>query len=423
VSRCPSCGSPLDLPVEAVGGVPAEGDEVELGRPRARWWPAAAVMAALGLVGLAAVVAGGQAPRAADSTTTTLPSTTPVATAPPATTTPAASTTATTLVARRTLPGAPFLQGTVSRGTVLYGLDLDLGQLWRVDLDTGETVVRSTAGALDVLVASPYGSSVQLLATRGGAVFGAVGAPVVHLPDDPDAEARVLAMGSVWPLAHADPSLVWIVTLGPRVTARVVDLTGAVVAGPVAVPFGHPLGDDGTGRLLLKAGEATYALDAGGGAERVANDPLVAWDAARTVTVECAEAELRCELVSRARPGGEELGRVAAPVSLIESDLAGARLAPGGQALASLGFGPSGIRLELDHLDGRPGRAYSYLAGAWGGPVGANEPPLWWVGDALLCGLEEPGTVRCWSDGPQQATYQLEPAGLPPLAAALIVTP
>jgi hypothetical protein len=151
-------------------------------------------------------------------------------------------------------------------------------------------------------------------------------------------------------------------------------------------------------------------VSADGVASRVAERQLSAWTADRTVAIECAPDEVRCDLVARSRAGDEELGRSPLSRAVIDNGAEGV-LSPSGRTAAVIAYTNSGPSLVLVHLDGTDAVSYAFAPGPWGGGFGGVGPPVWWIDDTLLCGLEEPGGVRCWRDGDLQATFQLGDLG------------
>jgi hypothetical protein len=441
VVRCPRCGAAIELPVEALSDGTDDGDLVEIGGRSFSWWWAVAALGAAGLIGVGAALAGRDAPSALDRTTTTTgpSSTSTTSGASPATTAPTRS--STTLPSRQTVPGAPFLTAPGVSGAALYGVDVAREYLWRLDLDTGDAAVRSLESPA-ITPAPPPGflaGDLDLIPRDGGvavaAGFRSLERSVTYFPDDPDLAPRVLATGSDWPYPHADPTLLWVVTpvdpierTWPSV-ARVIDLEGNLVAGPIVLPFGDLLGDDGQGRLLVRLGPGVYTVSADGATEQLSSKPVSAWNGGRIVELECAEAEVRCDAVARDRSSGEEVGRApveAADASSILWDAGPGQLSPGGTAMVFYSWGlgdPGAAHLVVERFDGQPTAELGWDIGedsfVGGVAVGAG---VWWLGEETLCTLGPSQRVTCAGLGPGY-TLQVLPTDLPRFAYVALASP
>ncbi len=164
----------------------------------------------------------------------------------------------------------------------------------RIDTATGQSVILGE-GSRDV------GRGSGLVPRAGGVVLW--GDAAWFYPDDGSPPVS-LGFGEVWPAG--DPALLWVrdYTSNNVEQIRLIRVaTGEEVARPTLPVFSYPLGDDGTGRLLVgsQTGGAFTIDIATGVATRVSDTSVVAATASHLLLLRCDDA-LVCghELVDRA---------------------------------------------------------------------------------------------------------------------------
>ena len=319
---CPACGTAVDAPpllIEAASTVTeGRGHEVALGAGRANRKHSAlavtaVVVAVLG-VGLAAGTGNGDS-----------------AGAPPSTLAPAVT----------TRPAPRYVAAPIPElgGAALYAIVDD--HVVRIDTVTGEITAFTDRSR------RAGGDWRNLIPRRGGVVVTADSSPI-FFPDDAS-EPVDLGLGEA--LAANDPTLVWI-WQGFRAThrfpVRLVRIdTGEEIARVQVPASAYPVGDDGTGRLVVAADGGSYTIDPDSGAiDRLSRGKLVAVTATHVVHLRCDE-RLACanELVDRAS------GSVV-PIPADHDKRPGtcAQLAPTLDRLMATHFGDT-VRLHVVDLD------------------------------------------------------------------------
>jgi hypothetical protein len=334
--RCPSCGHDIGraLVVEVGDGPaigPAPGSDPR--RPRHRRTAGAAVAVLATVIGALILVDAryrdpddGKAAGAAATATTDRPRPTGTVLPPVDDPDPPA-----------TLPGSTGIR------VVTLGPRIQVAEL-----DTGEV---TTVGTVGTPPFSPWAG-----VARGSGVVMVGSAGVLYFPDlVPEATAVSLGEGD-HVLASDQADRVWIVVgypFGDRLgfvplaggasstTAREVDLTGAVTAGPIALPDGVTAIEGMPGGLLVHGPDGVFLVDRGGGARRVARGTPIDTFGANLVHFVC-DPDMRCGFQVTDVTTGER------------RRIEGARDLPAGFYFGAAAVSPDGTLLAWDtHVEGQ----------------------------------------------------------------------
>lgn len=392
---CPACGTAVNappLPFEsiAVGSAVSERD-VALGASRTNPKRGALVVAAVtvALVG-GGLIAGTGSGDDGDEQVSPTPSTTvarPTTAEDRPTRTTVPRTTTTTTLPTYTLTPIPELGG-----APLYAAANQI--VIRIDTATGQSVVLGEG----LRGADPDSS---LLARAGGVVTW--GQDVRFLPDDGSAPVS-LGYGEVWPAA--DPELIWLrdYRSSPGALVRLLEVASGDEVAEVTLPaFASPIGDDGTGRFLVRgeAGSGAFTIDpATGAVSRLSDTTVVAASASRLLLVRCDDA-LVCgyELVDRST------GAVTAVPLAMASAYGPYTLDPTGRRVHILEYSNEGPAMRVVELSTG---ADEIQLGVEGGFFPGYRAPASWTADGQHLVLIVDSSLAIWTPGSDEpAEYHL----------------
>lgn len=387
---CPACGTAVnapELPIEQIGpGTAVTEHEVALGanRPNPRRSALVVGIALVALLGGGLVIGAGsgegdeQGTSPTPSTTAAAPSTTAARTRPDR----APRRTTTTTIPAFAVDPMPELAG-----LPLYAIVDD--RVVRIDSATGQIAVLAGGSRA---ATQDYST---LMAVAGGVIVRDERARFV--PDD-GSEPIAIESFDLWPAA--DPALIWADNYdAPEREIRLIRLVTGEMVGSVPVPrFAYPIGDDGSGRLLVIAQTGgTFVLDPSSGAvERFSDAQVVDVTATHLVQLRCDDT-LACgyELVDRATG-------LASPVDVGQNDaFVEIALDPTGVSATVLEYGEFGPVLTF--VDLASGTVTELASAAAAEFQGRFQGPSWTPnGEHLI--LTERGSIAVWSVASDEPT-------------------
>lgn len=257
-------------------------------------------------------------------------------------------------------------------------------QIIRIDTATGQSVVLGE-GVRGV----DQGSS--LIARAGGVVVW--GDEARFFPDDGSAPVS-LGYGEVFPAA--DPTLVWVRDYRSGTESQIQlkrVATGQEVANVSLPAFSFPMGDDGTGHLLVRgdAGGAFTIDPATGVATRLSDTVVVAATATHLLLIRCDDA-LVCgsELVDRSN------GEVTFLPAVITSAYGAYSLDPTHTRVAFLEYGERGPELRIVELSTGADEIRLNVADEY---YSGYLAPAWWTPDGQHLVTAIDSSIGVWTTG------------------------